>query len=132
MIDAIDAFIFALSPAASVFASAIFLYESVMMDSNWGSCSVVSFKVVFHFASASWAFSSGVFAGFVDADFSGLLVASLCAKAYEANANRNSGTRINRAHFMKHLPEMSFPLRAVGGGAECSRGRTLARALRAG
>src|SRR5437870_9897413 len=78
MIVCIEAFIFALSPAASVFASAIFLYDSIMADSNWGDCSSVSFSVIFHLASASLAISSGDFAlaDFVEA---GLAAASVPA-----------------------------------------------------
>src|SRR5689334_1200795 len=70
----IEALSFALSPAASVCAAAIFVYESVMMDSNWGACSSVSFNVVFHLASDSLAISSGDAIAFFDADFAGASV----------------------------------------------------------
>src|SRR5215831_14696634 len=108
MIVSIDAFILVLSPAASVFAAAIFVYESVMTDSNCGSCSAVSFRVVFHLASASLAISSG---DFMVADLwaAGLAVLSMAApwaKAVDANATRTSAIKLNRANFMAYLPDV--------------------------
>src|SRR5437773_10282204 len=102
MIVSIDVFIFALSPAASVLASAIFLYESVITDSNCGACSSVMVSVVFHFASASLAFSSGDLAVAPEVD-AALVEAVACVKGSDTMASAKRETAPKRTHFMTHL-----------------------------
>src|SRR5215831_6064862 len=137
MISAIEAFILVLSPAAAVFASAIFLYESVITASNLGACSSVIFSVSFHFAVACFAMSSGdmvdeaclaeVVAALVVV---GAAVAAFAASSSALLARTKSGvahtiitrtTRLKRANFMRHLPCRYSVPHAWGRGLGYSR-----------
>src|SRR5262249_33942544 len=110
----IEAFILALSPAAAVLASAIFLYESVITDSNWGACSSVILSVSFHLGSAFLAISSGVCAAcFADA---GVALSALLpwARTGEARSSRTNVTQPNRTNLIWHLRYTAHRSLAVG------------------
>src|SRR5262245_47781135 len=129
MMVCIDVFIFALSPPDAFFASAIFWYESFMMDSNWGCCSGVSFKTSCHLAIAFLAMSSGEPIDFGEAfDFAPAGLASVfsSAIAMEAMPSTNKETNPRRIHFISSLPETPPPTGVVARAA-CSRAVTLAR-----
>src|SRR5262245_55648023 len=99
MMVTIDSFIFALSPAAAVLASAILRYDSVIAASNCGACSGVIFKVFCHFSSDFLAISSGDWPVF----FPESPAYAVGARRGEAMRSRTNETQPNRTNLITHL-----------------------------